>query len=87
MVSIKTQEAATAVAFASSDSKEYVNVGNIRHKKLKIFHRRRILAVGLETGEIHIYCGTLTNRSKWDLEMFLDSRHGFSRFLYYYYAN
>jgi len=57
VASVKTQEPATAVAFASSDANE-----------------KRRLAVGLETGDIHIYSSTPTNPSSWNLDVSLNSR-------------
>jgi len=54
LATLKFQEAATAVAFCSLDSK------------------KRLLAVGLETGEILIYCSLRSTPEKWDLMHSID---------------
>ncbi|PCH41385.1 hypothetical protein WOLCODRAFT_89239 [Wolfiporia cocos MD-104 SS10] len=57
IATLKTAEAATAVAFAPSHSPE-----------------RRILAVGLESGEIVIYSSSLGSASEWQLDLTINSR-------------
>ena len=73
MADLKLSEAATAVAFAPSDASDEFVVPCIS-KGCADFSQRRMLAVGLENGNILLF--TSSNVVKW--EMSLEIKPGYA---------
>jgi elongator complex protein 2 len=73
---LKTQEAATAVAFSPLDPDNRFVHGQfyVPFTTAYLFIFRRRLAVGLETGQILIYTSLKDDVSEWKLDLTLDSR-------------